>query len=103
MLPPPTIVASMRAGAGEYLDHSAGSAPLLEALTRFSSTRTRARGGASKAPFFIFFCGQRGAGAPPPPPNTALSLQQAPDWGAFVDFAALFQHAPPPHLPPPPS
>src|SRR5260370_16313585 len=49
-----TIVASMRAGAGEYLDHSAGSEPLLEALTRFSSSRTRTLGGAGKARVFTF-------------------------------------------------
>ena len=41
MTHPASIVASMRAGAGEYLDHSAGFEPLLEALTRFSSSRTR--------------------------------------------------------------
>ena len=49
MTHPASIVASMRAGAGEYLDHSAGSEPLLEALTRFSSSRTRSLGGAGKA------------------------------------------------------
>ena len=41
MTQPATIVASMRAGAGEYLDNAAGSDALLEALTRFSSSRTR--------------------------------------------------------------
>jgi DNA-binding NtrC family response regulator len=44
MQQPTTIVASMRAGAGEYLDESASSEALLEALTRFSSNRTRTRG-----------------------------------------------------------
>src|SRR5580692_11628274 len=39
MQQPTTIVASMRAGAGEYLDDSAGAEALLEALTRFSSNR----------------------------------------------------------------
>src|SRR5215467_14133137 len=38
---PANIVASMRAGAGEYIDDSAGSDALLEALTRYSSSRTR--------------------------------------------------------------
>src|SRR5271166_4835756 len=41
MTHPASIVASMRAGAVEYVDDSAGSDALLEALTRFSSTRTR--------------------------------------------------------------
>ena len=53
MTQPANIVASMRAGAGEYLDHSAGSEALLEALTRFSSVShahvraARARPGSS--------------------------------------------------------
>src|SRR5580698_8742162 len=48
MTNPANIVASMRAGAGEYLDNSGGSEPLLEALTRFSSSRTRSLGGEGK-------------------------------------------------------
>ena len=44
MTQPTNIVASMRAGAGEYLDHAAGSEALLDALTRFSSSRTRSAG-----------------------------------------------------------
>src|SRR5436305_6580990 len=35
MSQPANIVAGMRAGAGEYIDNSAGSEALLEALTRF--------------------------------------------------------------------
>src|SRR5579872_5480188 len=54
MSQPTAIVAAMRAGAGEYLDHSAGSDALLEALTRFSSSRTRSLGGAGKASVFTF-------------------------------------------------
>src|SRR5271163_3814663 len=48
-----TQPASMRAGAGEYLDHSAGYEALLEALTRFSSVRGTP-GGAGKAKVFTF-------------------------------------------------
>src|SRR3954471_6246230 len=40
MTQPASIVASMRAGAGEYIDQSAGSEALLEALTRYSSSRS---------------------------------------------------------------
>src|SRR6202035_6167439 len=36
---PPTIVAAMRAGAGEFLEQSATSEALIEALTRFTATR----------------------------------------------------------------
>src|SRR6266446_882167 len=89
MLHPPTIVASMRAGAGEYLDHSAGSAPLLEALTRFSSTRTRARGGAGKARIFTFLSAKGGAGATTAAVNTALALQQAYGDVVLIDFAPI--------------
>ncbi len=89
MLHPPTIVASMRAGAGEYLDHSAGSAPLLEALTRFSSTGTRARGGAGKARIFTFLSAKGGAGATTAAVNTALALQQAQGSVVLVDFAPI--------------
>ena len=52
MTHPANIVASMRAGAGEYLDNSAGPDPLLEALTRFSSSRTRNSGGAGQGASF---------------------------------------------------
>jgi len=89
MLHPPTIVASMRAGAGEYLDHSAGSEALLEALTRFSSTRTRARSGAGKARIFTFLSAKGGAGATVAAVNTALALQQAHGNVALVDFAPI--------------
>src|SRR6266853_2538156 len=89
MLHPPTIVASMRAGAGEYLDHSAGSAPLLEALTRFSSTRTRARSGVGKARIFTFLSAKGGAGATTSAVNTALALQQSHGNVVLVDFAPI--------------
>jgi len=48
MTQPANIVASMRSGAGEYIDNSAGPEALLEALTRFSATRSRAPGSSSK-------------------------------------------------------
>jgi hypothetical protein len=42
MTQPASIVGSMRSGVSEYVDRSAGHEALLEALTRFSSLRTRA-------------------------------------------------------------
>src|SRR3974390_1750406 len=62
MTQPANIVAAMRAGAGEYLEDSAGSDALLEALTRFSSTRTRNLGGAGKARVFTFLSAKGRAG-----------------------------------------
>jgi pilus assembly protein CpaE len=89
MQQPATIVASMRAGAGEYLDHAAGSEALLEALTRFSSNRTRTRGGAGKARIFTFLSAKGGAGATTAAVNTAIALQQAYGSVVLVDFAPV--------------
>src|SRR5580698_3938126 len=89
MTQPPNIVASMRAGACEYLDNSAASEPWLEALTRYSSTRTRIRGGAGKAPIFTFLSAKGGAGATTAAVNTAMALQQAHGDVVLVDFAPI--------------
>ena len=89
MTKPASIVASMRAGAGEYLDNNGGSEALLEALTRFSSTRTRARGTAGKARIFTFLSAKGGAGSTTAAVNTALALQQAHGDVVLVDFAPI--------------
>ena len=83
------IVSAMRAGAGEFLDNAAGSEALLEALARFSATRTRARGGAGKARIFTFLSAKGGAGATTAAVNTALALQQAHGSVVLVDFAPM--------------
>jgi Flp pilus assembly CpaE family ATPase len=79
----------MRAGAGEFLDDKAGSEALLEALTRFSSNRTRNRGGAGKARVFTFLSAKGGAGATTAAVNTAVALQQAYGSTVLVDFAPV--------------
>ncbi|MBZ5681779.1 MAG: AAA family ATPase [Acidobacteriia bacterium] len=89
MTQPASIVASMRAGAGEYLDTNAGSEALLEALTRYSSTRTRARGTAGKARIFTFLSAKGGAGSTTAAVNTAVALQQAHGDVVLVDFAPI--------------
>jgi pilus assembly protein CpaE len=89
MQQPTTIVASMRAGAGEYLDDNVGSDALLEALTRFSANRTRTRGGAGKARVFTFLSAKGGAGATTAAVNTAVALQQAYGSVVLVDFAPV--------------
>jgi pilus assembly protein CpaE len=89
MQQPATIVSSMRAGAGEYLDESAGSEALLEALTRFSSNRTRNRGGTGKARIFTFLSAKGGAGATTAAVNTAMALQQSHGNVVLVDFAPV--------------
>src|SRR3984893_2870840 len=89
MTRPAGIVASMRAGAGEYLDRSAGSEPLLEALTRFSSGRTQHLGGVGKARVFTFLGAKGGAGCTTAAVNTALALQQSHGDVVLVDFAPI--------------
>jgi len=89
MSQPTTIVSSMRAGAVEYLDHSAGSEALLEALTRFSSSRTRSPGGVGKAKVFTFLSAKGGAGCTTAAVNTAVALQQSHGDVVLVDFAPI--------------
>jgi len=84
-----TIVAAMRAGACEYLDYNAGSEPILEALTRFISGRTRSRGSGGKARIFTFLSAKGGAGSTTAAVNTALALQQAQGNVVLVDFAPV--------------
>jgi pilus assembly protein CpaE len=86
---PAIIVASMRAGAGEFLDATSGPEALVEALTRYSSTRTRARSGAGKARIFTFLSAKGGAGATTAAVNTALALQQSHGDVVLVDFAPI--------------
>src|SRR5215469_3698661 len=92
MTQPANIVASMRAGAGEYLDHRAGSDALLEALTRYSSSRTRAQGAAGKARVFTFVGAKGGSGSTTAAVNTAVALQKSHGDVVLLDFA-LIGHA----------
>ena len=89
MSKPANIVASMRAGAGEYLDDSAGSDALLEALTRFASIRTRTPGTGGKARVLTFLGAKGGAGCTTAAVNTAVALQQSQGDVALVDFAPI--------------
>lgn len=89
MTQPANIVASMRAGAGEYIDNSGGSDALLEALTRFSSSRTRALGGVGKARVFTFLSAKGGSGCTTAAVNTALALQKSHGDVVLLDFAPI--------------
>jgi pilus assembly protein CpaE len=89
MTNPANIVASMRAGAGEYVDNAGGSDALLEALTRFSSTRTRNPGGGGKARVFTFLSAKGGAGCTTAAVNTAVALQQSHGDVVLVDFSPI--------------
>ncbi len=89
MTQPANIVASMRAGAGEYVDHAGGSEALLDALTRFSSMRTRAPGVAGKARVLTFLSAKGGSGCTTAAVNTAVALQQSHGDVVLVDFAPI--------------
>jgi pilus assembly protein CpaE len=89
MMQPANIIASMRAGASEYLDRAAGPDALLEALTRHSSARTRSPGSGNKARIFTFLSAKGGAGATTAAVNTALALQQSHGNVVLVDFAPI--------------
>lgn len=89
MTQPANIVASMRNGASEFVDRAAGHEVLLEALTRFSSSRTRAMGGAGKARVFTFLSAKGGAGCTTAAVNTALALQKSHGDVVLVDFAPI--------------
>ena len=86
MTQPANIVASMRSGASEYVDRSAGHEALLQALTRFSSLRTRALR-AGKARVFTFLGAKGGVGCTTAAVNTALALQISHGDVVLVDFA----------------
>ncbi|HXJ87928.1 MAG TPA: hypothetical protein VMS18_13990 [Candidatus Binatia bacterium] len=86
---PANIVATMRAGAVEYIDSSAGSDALLEALTRYTSSRARAFGTAGRARVFTFLSAKGGAGCTTAAVNTALALQQAHGDVVLLDFAPI--------------
>jgi pilus assembly protein CpaE len=86
---PVSIVASMRAGASEYIDHAAGADALLEAMTRYSSARTRSLSAAGKARVFTFLSAKGGAGCTTTAVNTALALQKAHGDVVLLDFAPI--------------
>jgi len=87
---PPNIVAAMRAGAREYLEQNATAEALVEAFTRFSATRSKARASsAGRARVFTVANAKGGAGATTVAVNLAVALQEAHQQVLLVDFAAL--------------
>jgi pilus assembly protein CpaE len=86
---PGTIVAAMRAGAGEYLEREATTEAITEALARFSAGRSKARSAAGRARVFTITNAKGGAGATTVAVNTATSLQELYGNVLLVDFAPL--------------
>jgi pilus assembly protein CpaE len=89
LIQPGNIVACMRNGASEYVDRSAGHEALLEALARFTSSRTRALKATRKARVFTFLNAKGGAGCTTAAVNTALALQKSHSDVVLVDLAPI--------------
>jgi pilus assembly protein CpaE len=89
MTSPATIVAAMRAGAGEYLERNASAESIADALQRFSAARNKARSASGRARVFTVTNAKGGAGATTVAVNTATALQELHGSVLLVDFAPL--------------
>ena len=86
---PPTIVAAMRAGAGEFLERDATSEVLIEAFTRFTASRGKGRTSSGRARIFSVVNSKGGAGGTTVAVNTAIALQESLGGVLLLDFAPL--------------
>lgn len=86
---PETIVSAMRVGAREYLERNAGPESLVEAFSRFSALRSRARTASGRARVFMVTNAKGGSGATTIAVNTATALQELHSQTLLVDFAPL--------------
>src|SRR6266403_2347846 len=86
---PATIVAAMRAGAGEFLERNATSEALIEVLTRFAASRGKGRTSSGRARIFTVMNSKGGAGGTSIAVNTAIALQETHGGVLLVDFAPL--------------
>jgi pilus assembly protein CpaE len=86
---PATIVASMRAGATEYLERNAAAEAIAEAFMRLSAARGKTRTSSGRARVFTVANAKGGAGATTVAVNIAIALQEAHGGVLLVDFAPL--------------
>jgi pilus assembly protein CpaE len=86
---PSVIVAAMRSGAREYLERESSTDAFIEALRRFSSSRSKAHGSSSRARILAVTNSKGGAGATTVAVNTAVALEQSHGRTVLVDFALL--------------
>src|SRR5215470_3634259 len=89
MANPLSIVAAMRAGAREYIERNASTEQVVEALSRFTSQRNKARSSGGRARVIMVTNAKGGAGATTIAVNTAIALQEASGSVLLVDFASL--------------
>jgi pilus assembly protein CpaE len=86
---PATIVAAMRAGAGEFLERNATPEALIEAFTRFTASRGKNRTASGRARIFTIMNSKGGSGGTTVAVNTAIALQETQGGVLLVDFAPL--------------
>lgn len=89
MTDPGTIVSAMRAGAREYMERNATPESMVDAFTRFATSRGRARTSSGRARVFVVANAKGGAGATTVAVNTAVALQELHGGVLLVDFALL--------------
>ena len=89
MTDPAVIVAAMRAGAREYLERDSSTDAFVEALGRFSASRTKARGSSGRARILAVTNAKGGAGSTTVAVNAAVALEQSHGRTVVVDFALL--------------
>ena len=86
---PETIVSAMRAGAREYLERNASAESVMDAFTRFLSSRGRSRSASGRARVLVVTNAKGGSGATTVAVNTAIALQESHPNVLLVDFAHL--------------
>lgn len=89
MSDPSVIVAAMRAGAREYLERDSGTEAFVEALRRFTATRTKAHSSSGRARILAVTNAKGGAGATTVAVNTAIALEQSHGRSVLIDFGLL--------------
>src|SRR5215470_6227685 len=86
---PSVIVAAMRAGAREYLEHEASSESFGEAFKRYALASSKVRASSSRASIMAVVNAKGGAGATTVAVNTAIALEQSHGRSVLVDLAVL--------------
>jgi pilus assembly protein CpaE len=86
---PSAIVATMRAGAREYLERDAPTEKFTEAFRRFAELNAKARASSGRARILAIANAKGGAGATTVAVNTAVALEQSYGRTVLVDFAQL--------------
>jgi pilus assembly protein CpaE len=86
---PSVIVAAMRAGAREYLEHEASSESFGEAFKRHALASSKVRASSSRARILAIANAKGGAGATTVAVNTAIALEQSHGRSVLVDLGVL--------------